>query len=186
MKVKVSNLYFISRDYPVFQPTHTISILDPCIKDEYIPEFPKTKNLLRCFFYDIDKLQYQQEPIIKSVEKILNFLYEFIESSTHDKSILIHCHAGVSRSTATAYLLYCLVNENPETAFENLLKITNKPWPNRNMIKLADDILQRNGDLLIPLDNYTQANKNRYVAYQRLYSKRAIGQFNAPSKRVLV
>ena len=186
MQVKVSNLYFISQDYLKFQPTHVVSILDPCIREEYIPRFAAETQKLQLFFYDADKLHFQSEPIVNFVSSLLEFLAEFIASDDSNKRLLLHCHAGVSRSTAAAYLLFCLANPDAKKAFTKLLEITNKPWPNRHMIELADSILKRNGELLFPVEEYYQANVKRFAAYQRLYKNRDLDRFVFTEKMIPV
>jgi predicted protein tyrosine phosphatase len=89
--------------------------------------------------------------------------------------LFIHCHAGASRSTATAYL--ALVRQHgpaaAEAAFAELLAITNKPWPNRRIVALADAMLAARGRLLGPLDAYRATHPHRLEAYARLHCRRA-------------
>jgi hypothetical protein len=91
------------------------------------------------------------------------------------RRLFIHCHAGASRSTATAYLT--LVRQRgvsaAEDAFAELLRLTNKPWPNRTIVQLADDALGARGRLLAPLDAYRGAHPLRLEAYIRLHHLRA-------------
>jgi predicted protein tyrosine phosphatase len=61
-----------------------------------------------------------------------------------------------------------------QDAFADLLRITNKPWPNINVVKLADDLLARDGRLLAPLQAYRASFPRRIDAYRRLNRKRGI------------
>lgn len=67
--------------------------------------------------------------------------------------LLVHCHAGISRSAAAAMILFAARNPGNERTFATLLR-DRAPWvdPNRRMIGLADAMLARSGALLKALD----------------------------------
>ena len=89
--------------------------------------------------------------------------------------LFIHCHAGASRSTATAYT--ALVRRDgvarAEGSFAELLRLTNKPWPNRTIVGHADDLRGAGGRMLAVLDAYRHAHPRRLEAYIRLHHIRA-------------
>jgi hypothetical protein len=63
--------------------------------------------------------------------------------------LLIHCHIGISRSTATAIIL--MVQDNPgreAESFAHLKAIRPYSWPNSRMIAMADALLGRKGALV--------------------------------------
>lgn len=90
--------------------------------------------------------------------------------------LLVHCHMGISRSTAVAYLALAIAggSDSEADAFAELLRITTKPWPNRLVIALADAELGRGGALIAPLDAYRAAHPRRYRAYGRLNRQRGL------------
>jgi predicted protein tyrosine phosphatase len=64
-----------------------------------------------------------------------------------DATLLVHCHAGVSRSTAAAYMLACAAQpagEEPVLA-ARLRALCPEATPNALMISLADEQLGRGG-----------------------------------------
>ena len=72
--------------------------------------------------------------------------------------ILIHCHAGVSRSQAAAAIL--MAQHAPgqeEAAFLRLLTLRKHGWPNTRMVEFADQLLKRDGALLRALLVYRKA-----------------------------
>ena len=75
---------------------------------------------------------------------------------TESGTLLIHCEAGISRSTATALIIYaCWLGRGREDeAMENV--ITQRPYaiPNRRMVALADNLLELDGRLLQARDNW--------------------------------
>jgi predicted protein tyrosine phosphatase len=78
--------------------------------------------------------------------------------------LLVHCYAGVSRSTAAAAILMAQANPGQEErAFLSLLEIRPRAWPNSRMVELADELLARRGALRAGLDAYYRAALGRYA-----------------------
>ena len=82
-----------------------------------------------------------------------------IELAKHLRSysgkVLIHCEAGVSRSTAAALIIYaCWLGPGREhEAMERVIAQRPYAMPNRRMVKLADDLLQLGGRLVEARDD---------------------------------
>ena len=81
-------------------------------------------------------------------------LAEQLQSETG--TLLIHCEAGISRSTATALIIYaCWLGPGREDeAMERV--VTQRPYaiPNRRMVAFADKLLALDGRLLQARDNW--------------------------------
>jgi len=64
--------------------------------------------------------------------------------------VYCHCAAGISRSTAAAFILHCLVH--PEGQEDEAMRavLEDNPFasPNRLMVKLADEVLDRQGRMV--------------------------------------
>jgi predicted protein tyrosine phosphatase len=72
--------------------------------------------------------------------------------------VLVHCHAGVSRSTAAAAILMCQhAPGHEEAAFLKLLELRKHGWPNTRMVEFADQLLERDGAMLRGLIAYRRA-----------------------------
>ena len=65
-------------------------------------------------------------------------------------NVLIHCEAGVSRSSAAALILYtCLLGQGSERkAMDRVLRQRPIAKPNRRMVEIADKLLGRKGRLI--------------------------------------
>ncbi|MDD2597724.1 MAG: protein-tyrosine-phosphatase [Kiritimatiellae bacterium] len=90
-------------------------------------------------------------PAKKDVALILELSEMCLANSrTCDTHLLIHCLAGVSRSTAAAYAIICklLGPGYEEAAFEYLLNIRPCASPNRLVVKYADQLLNRKGAMV--------------------------------------
>jgi predicted protein tyrosine phosphatase len=64
--------------------------------------------------------------------------------------LLIHCHAGVSRSTAAAALI--LAQARPDRSAREVLdavaQLRPRAWPNLRMLEFGDDLLGRSGEIV--------------------------------------
>jgi predicted protein tyrosine phosphatase len=64
--------------------------------------------------------------------------------------LLVHCHAGISRSTAAMTLI--LAQARPDLSADSILsevlRIRSKAWPNLRIIELGDALLGRNGEIV--------------------------------------
>lgn len=133
--------------------THVLSILDP---DHPDPEAfraydPHHRTVLR--FHDvIEPLPGMILPEPEHVRAVLQFGEEVAQnpSSKAEGHLLVHCHMGVSRSTAAmaTLMLQSEPEESEDRIMERLAEIRPQAWPNSLMIGFADDLLSRNGRLV--------------------------------------
>jgi predicted protein tyrosine phosphatase len=165
--IRIGGLHSIAAAIPEFRPTHLIGILDPlhpqpaCYGHE---RSARTMLLLR--FLDIDAAE-PDGPAAFHAERIIDFIDRLREDCGRSRPrLLVHCHAGISRSTATAYIALAreLGLDRAEEAFAQLLQVAVNPWPNRRLVSLADEALSAGGRLLAPLDAYRAANRWRLLA----------------------
>ncbi|HYC64835.1 MAG TPA: protein-tyrosine phosphatase family protein [Reyranellaceae bacterium] len=90
------------------------------------------------------------------MERILKFGERAHEKA--DGHVLVHCHAGVSRSTAAAAILMAqFAPGEEEAAFLRLLTLRKHGWPNTRMVEFADKILDRRGAMMEGLKAYRRA-----------------------------
>ncbi|MEM1288799.1 MAG: tyrosine protein phosphatase [Pseudomonadota bacterium] len=84
-------------------------------------------------------------PGMADVEKII----EFGRSWDQAAPMIVHCWAGVSRSTAAGFVLSHVLSENKDPYALALLLRKRAPWatPNSRIIALADRLLGANGTL---------------------------------------
>ena len=70
--------------------------------------------------------------------------------------VLVHCHAGVSRSTAAMTTLLAMSDPamSEDGLFERLVAIRPQAWPNLRMIEFADAMLAREGRLVAALGRH--------------------------------
>ncbi len=72
---------------------------------------------------------------------------DFAAAWDRERPLLLHCYAGISRSTAAAYAVACaLAPERDEAALaRELRRLAPSATPNRLFVAIADDLLGREG-----------------------------------------
>ena len=94
------------------------------------------KDLLKVYFDDVysDKYKnsYQKLATLDDIENILKF-------AEKKDNVLVHCFAGVSRSSAVAYII-CCVKENPWEAIQKLS--LEDHLPNDYVVRLGAKLLE--------------------------------------------
>jgi predicted protein tyrosine phosphatase len=74
-------------------------------------------------------------------------LLRFIDAWDGAHPLLVHCFAGIGRSTATAFVTACY--RNPEASeldiAKTLRRVAPHARPNQSLVDLADALLDRNG-----------------------------------------
>lgn len=81
-------------------------------------------------------------------------LIAFAESWDREAPLLIHCWAGISRSTAAAFIVLCALNpERDEMAIARALRQASPTaYPNRRLVTLADQMLGRQGRMVAAIE----------------------------------
>ena len=135
------------------QVTHVLSILDPGWPDiEAFTDFDTHVRTTLHFDDIIDEIPGKIAPQREDVEDILGFGMDLAASQTErtEGHLLVHCHMGVSRSTAAMLTLMAQASpdDSEDELFERLRQIRPQAWPNSRMVEFADDLLGRNGRLM--------------------------------------
>jgi predicted protein tyrosine phosphatase len=143
-------------DHSARAVTHVLSILDPNWPEPEAFWTYDPHHRIEMHFNDaIEPGPGIELPQARHVEEILAFGNTFQRdlAARREAHLLIHCHAGISRSTAamTALLTQADPEETEERIFERLVAIRPKAWPNSLMIGFADDLLGRGGRLTAAL-----------------------------------
>jgi predicted protein tyrosine phosphatase len=143
-------------DHSARAVTHVLSILDPNWPEPEAFWTYDPHHRIEMHFNDaIEPGPGIELPQARHVEEILAFGNTFQRdlAARREAHLLIHCHAGISRSTAamTALLTQADPEETEERIFERLVAIRPKAWPNSLMIGFADNLLGRGGRLTAAL-----------------------------------
>jgi predicted protein tyrosine phosphatase len=129
--------------------THVLSILDPEWPDPPAFETFAPHRRLALRFHDIiEPTPGMYAPSREDVERLLVFGREIGEPA--GSHFLIHCHAGVSRSTAaTALILAQAHPDRPASeALDAVVRMRPRAWPNLRMLEFGDALLGRDGEIV--------------------------------------
>lgn len=132
--------------------THVLSVLDPDRPEiEAFGSYGAHHRVTLRFHDIIDPRPGQVMPAPKHVGEILRFGADLRETATGRASghLLVHCHMGISRSTAAMLALMAQADpdEHEDGLFARLREIRPQAWPNSVMVGFADEQLGRKGRL---------------------------------------
>jgi len=67
---------------------------------------------------------------------------------------VVHCYAGISRSTAGAFITACALNPKRDeaTIAWSMRRASPIAMPNRRLVALADHVLSRNGRMVAAVE----------------------------------
>src|SRR6218665_3187949 len=126
--------------------THVLSLLDPELPElDAFQSYGKHHRTTLRFHDIIADLPERVRPRPDHVETILAFGQDFLNRQERNAAshLLVHCHMGISRSTAAMLTLMAQGNpdEEAESLFARLVAIRPQAWPNSQMIGFADEHL---------------------------------------------
>jgi predicted protein tyrosine phosphatase len=148
--------------------THVLSILDPDYPEPEALRSWQTPDKVMLRFHDaIQPAPGLLMPERQHVETILDFGRKLTGSASDNGHLLVHCHVGVSRSTAAmaCLLMQAHPNEIEDRIFSRLAELRPKAWPNSRMISFADELLGRGNRLNAALARHYQ---RQLLAYPKL------------------
>jgi predicted protein tyrosine phosphatase len=131
--------------------SHVLSILDPGWPvPEVFGSFGEHERLEVRFHDVIEEVAGTVPPQLEDVARILAFGRDLMIEPPEDAHLLVHCHAGISRSTASMALILAqgLPDLPARKILAEVLRIRPKAWPNLRIVELGDAMLGRNGEIV--------------------------------------
>lgn len=113
------------------------------------PEFPSLseKQRLRLSFNDVNA---PADGMVTATEADAERLIAFIQQWDRQAPLLVHCWAGISRSTATAFAALCILRPHADEMVlaQELREASASATPNRLITAKIDEALGRGGRML--------------------------------------
>ncbi|HWA61177.1 MAG TPA: hypothetical protein VG939_07370 [Caulobacteraceae bacterium] len=146
MTLVVCPLRYLDQVVAERRPSHLITLLAPHEMIGRHPDLAPERHLR----IGVDDIAFPQDGLVvpdgTAVERILDFGAGWDAAAP----MVVHCFAGISRSTATAFVLACARDPAADEAAiaQAMRRASPHAFPNRRIVALADDILGRGGRML--------------------------------------
>lgn len=144
-------IYITDKDsvphYAATSIDHIISI--GCVEDMPDVRAFRQQNLTlhRFVFEDVASAHLDHViPPSSDIMKRLMKVFDGVEGA--NTSVLFHCAAGRSRSTAAAFIYLVRRGLGYQEAYQEVERVRGVIQPNMLMIKLADELMDRKGEML--------------------------------------
>ncbi len=128
------------------EATHLVTVLNP----EMDMERPKRIAPERHLRLNLNDIAGTLPGFKLASEQQVQQLIDFVHAWDRETPMVVHCWAGVSRSTASAYIAACCLR--PDMSEIDLAKALReaspRATPNSHLIALADDLLGRDGRMV--------------------------------------
>ena len=128
------------------KPSHVVTLLSP----ESMIDTPQGVDPARHLRIGVNDIAAPMDGLVCPDETVVDRLIAFGDNWDESAPMIVHCWAGISRSTASAFTLACA--RNPEVdeirIARTLRSLAPHAYPNRRIVALADDMLARRGRMV--------------------------------------
>ena len=126
--------------------SHLVSLLDHGTPVPTPPSIARENHL----FIGVNDICDPTEGLCHPCEEHIEVLLDFVRGWPRRQAIVIHCYAGISRSTAAAFATACLLQpERSERDIARALRAASPTaTPNARIVALADRALGREGRMI--------------------------------------
>jgi predicted protein tyrosine phosphatase len=123
--------------------SHVVTLM----KDVAMVRRPASVDEANHLLLDMDDIVTVMDGYVPPNQQHVEKLIEFVTGWDRTAPIVVHCYAGISRSTAGAFITACALNpdRNEESIARSIRSFSPTAQPNIRLVSLADDILGRGG-----------------------------------------
>jgi predicted protein tyrosine phosphatase len=113
-------------------------------------ERPRTIAPTNHLFLGMDDIATPMDGYTHPAEEHVNELIRFVQSWDRNAPLVMHCYAGISRSTAGAFITACALNPaRDEASIARAIRNSSATaMPNLMLVGHADRVLKRSGRML--------------------------------------
>jgi predicted protein tyrosine phosphatase len=129
---------------------HVVTLL----KDTDRVERPRSIVPANHLILGMDDISTPMDGYIIPADEHVTRLIEFVRGWDRTKPMVVHCFAGISRSTAGAFVAACALNPRRDemTIARDLRRLSATATPNVRIVTLADRMLGREGRMIAAID----------------------------------
>jgi len=130
--------------------SHIVTLL----KDSHLVVRPEAVAADRHLILGMDDICEPLDGYVCPAEEHVSNLVRFVRDWPRAAPMVVHCYAGISRSTAAAFVSACVLNpeRDEETIAWTIRRASPSAMPNRRLVALADRLLGRNGRMVEAVD----------------------------------
>lgn len=124
------------------------------IKDVSLVHRPATITAENHLLLDMDDITDHIEGYVAPAEEHVGDLLRFVRAWDRAAPLVVHCYAGISRSTAGAFVTACALNprRNEIAIARALREASATATPNIRIVTLADRMLGRQGRMVAAIE----------------------------------
>jgi len=152
----VCSLALLPSTVQATRASHVITVMADVDKVQRPPSILKDNHLVISMDDIIEEAEGFMAPKRAHVERVLAFGRSWDRAAP----MVIHCYAGISRSTASAFAIACALNpdRSEEEIARKIRSASQSAHPNRLIVSHADQLLGRDGRMLRALDEMGPGN----------------------------
>jgi predicted protein tyrosine phosphatase len=126
--------------------SHVVTLINAATAVERPASIAEGRHLFIGVSDIVDPLDGHILPAKEHVERLV----EFVTAWPREQPLVIHCWAGISRSTAAAFITACALGPHRSEAgiAQALRQASGIATPNRRLVAVADDLLGRRGRMI--------------------------------------
>jgi predicted protein tyrosine phosphatase len=120
------------------------------MKDVSLVHRPATIVAQNHLLLDMDDINEHMDGYVAPGEAHVDELLRFVRAWDRAAPLVVHCYAGISRSTAGAFVTACALNPGRDeaTIAQALRAASPTATPNLRIVSLADRMLERDGRMI--------------------------------------
>lgn len=126
--------------------SHLVTVIN---LDTPVPR-PETITAENHLLIGINDIVEPADGLVLASDEHVRTLIDFVESWDQARPLVIHCYAGISRSTAAAFIAMCVARpDRDERAIAGALRRASPvATPNARLVAIADRLLGRDGRMV--------------------------------------
>jgi len=129
---------------------HVVTLLKDTDRVARPPTIAEANHLI----LGMDDIAEPMEGYIIPCDEHVSRLLQFVRGWDRARPMVVHCYAGISRSTASAFVAACALNPaRDEHAIAQVIRQTSRTAsPNARIVAIADRLLGRDGRMIAAID----------------------------------
>jgi predicted protein tyrosine phosphatase len=129
---------------------HVVTLLKDTDRVERPPMVAEANHLI----LGMDDIAVPMDGYVLPGDDHVTRLIAFVRGWERAKPMVVHCYAGISRSTAGAFVAACALNPRRDEAViaQEIRRASRTATPNARIIAIADRLLDRNGRMIAAIE----------------------------------